>query len=358
MSASKTWRGEVGILGILGTDEHRLKFAQRNLAATEQVLIGAADSVGRATAALQSHQQILRASLCRMKAADFQPMLTMNVEETKAILEAQLDIINKSLHTATKLHAQLQYKSTDVVGPFGKNKDYTPPQIDELTNETLETYVQQLSAYEKLPKDHIKGWWDKEDPATWIPHGWKPNDTQKWCRYALLATEEGNGLVPYYGIPQSEIGWDPQDPLTWVPFGWRIKNESLWQNWHESQHADDSDESPHAGLLAPEPGWNEVDHGSIRGASGDDPHKDTQCTFTEAYGVGQTKHRSVGTKGKFAEEASKNQPKPCSPFGKEDYAAYYERKKQQKSKGKGEQEDKGDGPTPEWQEFEAAQNSR
>ena len=122
MSASKTWRGEEGILGILGTDEHRLKYAQRNLAATEQVLIGAADSVGRSIAALQSHQQILRASLCRMKAADFQPMLRMNAEETVAILEAQLDIINKSLHTATKLHAQLQYKSTDVVGPFGKKQ--------------------------------------------------------------------------------------------------------------------------------------------------------------------------------------------------------------------------------------------
>ena len=358
MSASKTWRGEVGILGILGTDEHRLKYAQRNLAATEQVLIGAAEGVGRSIAALQSHQQILRASLCRMKAADFQPMLRMNTEETVAILEAQLDIINKSLHTATKLHAQLQYKSTDVVGPFGKNKDYTLPQIDELTNETLETYVQQLYAYEQLPKDHIKGWWDKKDPATWIPHGWKPNDTQKWCRYALLATEEGNGLVPYYGIPQSEIGWDPQDPLTWVPFGWRIKNESLWQNWHESQQADDSDESPHAGLLAPEPGWSEVDHGSIRGTSGDDPHKDTQGTFATAFGVGRTRHQNIGTKGKFTEEASKSQSKPCSPFGKEDYAEFYERQKKQKSKGKGEQEDKGDGPTPGWKEFEAAQNSR
>ena len=132
----------------------------------------------------------------------------------------------------------------------------------------------------------------------------------------------------------------------------------MWQNWHESQQADDSDESPHAGLLAPEPGWNEVEAASIRGESGEDPHKDTQCTFAEAYGVGQPKNQRVGSKGKFAGEASKSQPKPCSPFGKEDYAAYYEHKKQQKSKGKGEQDDKGDGPSPEWKEFEAAQCGR
>ena len=358
MANSKTWRGETGICGVLGNDEHRLKYAQRNLASTEHVLIGAAASVGRSIAALQSHQQILRASLVRMKAADFQPPFWMNAEETKEILEAQLEIITKSLHTATKLNAQLLYKSTDVVGPFGKDKDYTLPQIDELTNETLETYVQQLDTYEKLPKDHIKGWWDASDPATWIPNGWKPNDTQKWCRYARLATEEGHGLVPYYGIPQSEIGWDPKDPLTWVPFGWRIKNESLWQDWHKSQQAEESDESPHAGLLAPEPEWNEVEAASIKGSSGADPHKDTQSTFDEAYGVGGQKGKHVGTRGRFAGEASKSQPKPCSPFGKDDYEAYHANKMKQKAKGKGDREDAGDGPTPEWREFEAGQCGR
>ena len=35
MEDTKTWRGETGISGILGTDEHRLKYAQRNIAATE-----------------------------------------------------------------------------------------------------------------------------------------------------------------------------------------------------------------------------------------------------------------------------------------------------------------------------------
>ena len=227
MAGAKTWRGE-GFCALIGTDDHRLKYAQRNLASTEKVLIGAASGVNRSVAALQSHQQILRTSLVRMRAASFQPKYWMNGEETTAKLEAQLQLISQALSSATKLQAQLMYKSVDIVGPFGLDKDYTQPQIDELTNATLETYVQQLDTIDKLPEDHPKGWWDATDPATWIPHGWKPNDTQKWCRYARMATEEGHGLVPYYGIPHSEIGWDPNDPLTWVPFGWHVKDPSLW----------------------------------------------------------------------------------------------------------------------------------
>ena len=130
-------------------------------------------------------------------------------------------------------------------------KDYTQPQIDELTTATHETYVQQLDTIDKLPADHPPGWWDEADPASWIPYGWKPRDTQKWCRYARMATEEGHGLVHYHGVPQSQIGWDPTDPLTWVPFGWQIKDPSLWQDWHTSQRNEDSDESPHAASLIP-----------------------------------------------------------------------------------------------------------
>ena len=319
MENVKTWRGE-GLSGLIGTDEHRLKYAQRNLASTEQVLIGAANGVGRSIAALQRHQQIIRASLVRMKAANFHPKHWMNCEETTAKLEAQLQLMAQALHTATKLQAQLMYKSVEVVGPFGQDKDYALPQIDELTNEMLETYVQQLDTFDKMPKDHVKGWWDASDPATWIPHGWKPTDTQKWCRYARMATEEGHGLVPYYGIPHSEIGWDPKDPLTWVPFGWRIKNASLWQDWHNNQKDDGSDESPHAGLLAPEEGWNEVEGASIKDTGGEDPNKDVKSTFTEAYGVGEQKQKH-DKKGKFEAEASKSQPKSCSPFGKDDYQA-------------------------------------
>ena len=213
---------------------------------------------------------------------------------------------------------------TQVVGPFGLAKDYEQPQIDELTNNTLETYVQQMDAISKLPEDHPKSWWDEEDPATWIPHGWKPNDTQKWCRYARMATEEGHGLVPYYGIPHSEIGWDPTDPLTWVPFGWHIKDQNLWKDWHQSQYEDESVESPHAGLLAPDEDWNKVQAASIADDDGD----------IKSNGKG---------KSRFAVEAAKSQKKPLSPFGQGDYQAYYETKKK---------------PTSEWAEFEKDQWGR
>ena len=96
MAGSKTWRGE-GTCALTGTDEHRLKYAQRNLASTEKVLIGAANGVSRSVAALQSHQQILRTSLVRMKAAGFQPKYWMNGEETTAKLEAQLQLISQAL---------------------------------------------------------------------------------------------------------------------------------------------------------------------------------------------------------------------------------------------------------------------
>ena len=157
-----------------------------------------------------------------------------------------------------------------------------------------------------------------------------------------MATEEGHGLVPYYGIPHSEIGWDPNDPLTWVPFGWHIKDASLWQDWHMSQHGEESDESPHAGLLAPDEDWNEVKEASIEGKSGEDPNKDVECSYAEAFGVGDQKRKRI-TQGKFAAEASKTQKKPVSPFGDGDYPAYYEQKKK---------------PSPEWAEFERNQWGR
>ena len=325
MAVSKTWRGE-GACALMGTDAHRLRYAQRNLASTEKVLIGAANGVNKSIAALQSHQQILQASLVRMRAATFQVPNWMSSEETTAKLEAQLQLISKALSSATKLQGQLMYKSVDIVGPFGSDKDYTQPQIDELTTATLETYVQQLATIDKLPADHPPGWWDAADPATWIPHGWKPKDTQKWCRYARMATEEGHGLVPYYGIPHSQIGWDPTDPLTWVPFGWHIKDPSLWKDWHESQRGDEDDESPHAGLLAPDADWNRVEAASIAETNSVDPNKDMECTFEEAYGIGGQKAKRI-TQGKFAAESSKSQPQPLSPFGDGDYPAYYDEQK-------------------------------
>ena len=153
MAVSKTWRGE-GFCAMIGTDEHRILYAQRNLASTERVLIEAAKEVNRSIATLQSHQLILQASQVRMKAATFQPKHWMNSAETKAKLGAQMQLITTALRTATKLQGQLMYKSVDVVGPFGSKKDYTQPQIDELTTATHETYVQQLDTIDKLPADH------------------------------------------------------------------------------------------------------------------------------------------------------------------------------------------------------------
>ena len=218
------------------------------------------------------------------------------------------------------------YKSVDMVGPFGLDKDYTQPQIDELTTASAETYIQQQAASDKLPENHPKGWWDADDPATWIPHGWKPNDTQKWCRYALMATEEGHGLVPYYGVPHSQIGWDPNNPLTWVPFGWEINDPTLWKDWHDSQRSDEGDGSPHAGLLAPDADWNTVEAASIAQPSGADPNKDDECTYEEAYGIGEQKAKRI-TQGKFTATATRSQTKPLSPFGDGDYPAYYEKQK-------------------------------
>ena len=309
---------------MIGTDAHRLKYAQRNLASTEKVFSGAANGMNKYISALQSHQQIIRASLTRMRAAGFQPTYWMNAEETTAMLEAQLQHITTALNLAIQLQAQLTYKAVEIVGPFGNDKDYVQPQVDELTNDAMETYVQQLEAISKMGDDHPKCWWDEADPATWIPYGWRPHDTQKWCRYARMATEEGNGLTQYYGIPQAEMSWDPNDPLTWVPFGWRIKDASLWQDWHKNQQSE-SDESPHTGLLTPDPEWNDVKEASIGGTSCNDPNKDVECEFAEAYGVGSVaKDRS---QGKFASASAKAQLKPVSPFGHGDYVEYYERKK-------------------------------
>ena len=140
-----------------------------------------------------------------------------------------------------------------------------------------------------------------------------------------MATEEGHGLVPYYGIPHSEIGWDPNDPLTWVPFGWRIKDASLWQDWHKSQQSEGNDESPHSGLLTPDQEWNDVKEARIGEMDCIDPNKDVECSFAEAYGAG-TKVKST-PQGKFASASSKIQSKPVSPFGEGDYKEYYERKK-------------------------------
>ena len=61
MAVSKTWRGE-GFHALTGTDEHRIRFAQRNLASTEKTLTEAAREVGKTISILQSHRQILQAS--------------------------------------------------------------------------------------------------------------------------------------------------------------------------------------------------------------------------------------------------------------------------------------------------------
>ena len=70
-----------------------------------------------------------------------------------------------------------------------------------------------------------------------------------------------------------------------------------------------------------------------------DPNKDVECTYAEAYGVGDQKSKCI-QQGKFAAESSKSQPKPISPFGDGDYPTYYEQKKK---------------PSPEWAEFERNQ---
>ena len=321
LAGQQTWRGG-GFCSFIGTDAHRLKYAKRNLASTEKVLSGAANGMCKYISALQSHQQIIRASLTRMRAAGFQPKHWMNAEETSAMLEAQLQHISSALTLATQLQAQLTYKAVEIVGPFDNEKDYVQPQVDELTNDAMETYVQQLEAMNKMGKDHPKGWWDEADPATWIPYGWMTHDTKKWCRYARMATEEGNGLAQYYGVPQAETSWDPNDPLTWVPFGWRIKDASLWQDWHKNQQSE-SDESPHSGLLTPDPEWNEIKEGGI--SKNTDPNKDVECDFSEAYAVGTINKEK--DKGRFESAAAKVQLKPVSPFGHGNYAEYCERKK-------------------------------
>ena len=50
--------------------------------------------------------------------------------EVNKMREEQQKEMNEA---ATKLQATLMYKSVDIVGPFSRNKDYTLPQIDELT---------------------------------------------------------------------------------------------------------------------------------------------------------------------------------------------------------------------------------
>ena len=323
MASPRTWRGE-GVTAVTGTDEHRLEYAFRNLASTEKVLIYAARDLGKPIAAMQSHEQVLQASLARMKAAPFSdPLNGMRGAETIAKLEAQLHLLSKALYTATKAQSLLMYKAIDIVGPFGQDKDYMIPQIDELTNAINETYDQQVSALAKLPETSLKPWWDAKDPSTWIPHGWKATNILKWRRFAKLATEEGNGLIPYYGIEENQV-WDPLDPLTWVPYGWKIKDAAQWKEWHDNQKEEDSDESPHAGLLTRDTEWNKVEQGVIQDAGPkEDPHKHTDSTFTEAYGAGAQR------KGKFESETLKAQLKPVSPFGDGDYQKYYENKKKQ-----------------------------
>ena len=221
------------------------------------------------------------------------------------------------------------YKSVDIVGPFGTHKDYSLPQLDELTTDQAETYKQQFARLEQNDPDEAKGWWDEKDPSTWIPYGWKPTDEDKWCEYAIQATEVGNGLIPYYELPFTQVDWDPNDPLTWVPFGWRIKDETAWKDWHESQKEEDSDVSPHEGLLAPEGDWSSVEPSKVMDAekaSGSDPHRDTKCTFEEAYGIGAPKPKRE-PRGKFGQQVQKTNTKPVSPFGDGNYEEYHAQQK-------------------------------
>ena len=100
MADQQTWRGE-GFIAQTGSDEHRIMYAQRNLASTEKVLVDAVHGVNRCVATLQSHQQILQASLFRTRATNFGPRHWMSGAETCAKLEAQMQVMHKALSTAT-----------------------------------------------------------------------------------------------------------------------------------------------------------------------------------------------------------------------------------------------------------------
>ena len=102
MASPRTWRGE-GATAVTGTDAHRFEYAFRNLASTEKVLIHAARDLGKPIASMQSHEQVLRASIARMKAAPFSdPLNSMRGVEAIAKLEAQLHLLSKAIHTAAK----------------------------------------------------------------------------------------------------------------------------------------------------------------------------------------------------------------------------------------------------------------
>ena len=239
----------------------------------------------------------------------------MQAAEMKGKTEAQISLIDKAILTAIQTKALMEYRSVDIVGPFGVNKDYSLPQLDEFTNEQADTYKQQEPKVAKLPKE----WWGEADPATWAPHGWKPTDAIKWNRYARMATEEGNGLEAFYQTPHSQMPWDPTDPLTWVPFGWRIKDPNQWRDWHADQSSEgEGGTSPHEGLLAPDSDWYRVQPGSITDTpseenmtkdSGADPHANTAATFQEAHGVGVARGQAPES-GKFSQAAQQSgQPK-------------------------------------------------
>ena len=255
MAYSKPWRGNEAIVHV-GSDEHKLKYAHRNLESTESVFISAARDAARCSATLQSQHQILQASLARMQAGGSQSEYAMSCAVAELKLKAQIKLLENALKSVTELYGHLTIKTVDLVGPFGKDKDYSLPQLDELTSDKAVTYKQQTNKIKHNPH-YLKGWWDKDDPATWIPHGWKTTDDCKWARYALMATEAGHGLgpLPYYEVEKHEIGWDPRDPLTWVPFGWQIKDQDQWSQWHSDQKGEDNEESPHSGLLERDAEW-------------------------------------------------------------------------------------------------------
>ena len=73
--------------------------------------------------------------------------------------------------------------------------------------------------------------------------------------------------------------------------------------------------------------------------------------FGEALGRPARPGRAWRTRARREMLPSESQQKPCSPFGKDDYQAYYARKKKYG-------DDIGDGPSPEWEEFEADQWGR
>ena len=150
MAQSKFVRSK-GPVDHVGSDEWKLKYAHRNLASTESVFIAAGRDANKCMAALQSQHQILQTSLTRMQAGGSQSKNAMSCCEAEIKLKSQIRLLENALKSAAELNGHLMIKSVDLVGPFGQGKDWSLPQLDELTTAEAVTYKQQTNKIKKNP---------------------------------------------------------------------------------------------------------------------------------------------------------------------------------------------------------------